>query len=276
MRRPAVILLSRSTHTVPTLAGRPAESHPIMLNDNGTFIDSAPARCRARAAWGAYELSLRRGSRRTRPSPDFQNAVDEAKRGFEAFVLRGARAWKPRLKTRDAARLRLAAARYHFARYPIAEHLEKIWIDCRGLGAGEISCASAGTSWLLVADRSTGRVQARGCLARRSMRSSIRRGASVSRKRSGRRSRVPMRKIPASRSGSRAQGSHRRRAPSLASGITLRTATGAIRRSASRDARLPRSAGRRMSGIATSMLLSASRPYAVTLGWRKRADKMIY
>src|SRR5262249_47250882 len=60
------------------------------------------------------------------------------KRGFEADVVRDVHAWKPRLKTRDAARLRLAAARYLFAHYPVAGHLEQIWMDCSGLGAGEI------------------------------------------------------------------------------------------------------------------------------------------
>jgi len=42
------------------------------------------------------------------------------------------------MKTRDAARLRLAAARYLFARYTVAEHLEQIWIDCSGLELDEI------------------------------------------------------------------------------------------------------------------------------------------
>jgi PcfJ-like protein len=91
-----------------------------------------------RARVEAYRFSLRQVSQRTRPAPDFQNAIDEAARGFERDVLRDACAWKPRLKTRDAGRLRLAAARYLFARYSVAEHLEQIWIDCRGLGADEI------------------------------------------------------------------------------------------------------------------------------------------
>ncbi|HTO61502.1 MAG TPA: PcfJ domain-containing protein [Bradyrhizobium sp.] len=91
-----------------------------------------------RARVEAYEFSLRRVSQRTRPPPAFQNAINEARRGFEADVLRDAFAWKPQLKTRDAARLRLAAARYLFARYPVAEHLEQIWIDSVGLGASEI------------------------------------------------------------------------------------------------------------------------------------------
>ena len=77
-------------------------------------------------------------SRSGRVFPDFQNAIDEASRGFETDVLRDACAWRPRLKTRDAGRLRLAAARHLFARYSVAEHLEQIWIDCRGLGADEI------------------------------------------------------------------------------------------------------------------------------------------
>ncbi|WFU27976.1 PcfJ domain-containing protein [Bradyrhizobium sp. CB1717] len=91
-----------------------------------------------RARVEAYELSLRHVSQRTRPPPDFENAIKEARRGFEADVVRDASAWKPRLKTRDVARLRLGAARYLFARYPVAEHLEQIWIDGAGLGIHEI------------------------------------------------------------------------------------------------------------------------------------------
>ncbi|TCU59170.1 PcfJ-like protein [Bradyrhizobium sp. R2.2-H] len=91
-----------------------------------------------RARVEAYELSLQHVSQRTRPPPDFKNAICEARRGFEADIVRDAEAWQPRMKTRDAARLRLAAARYLFARYPVAEHLEQIWIDGAGLGADEI------------------------------------------------------------------------------------------------------------------------------------------
>jgi len=92
----------------------------------------------ARARVEAYELSLRHVSQRTRPPPDFETAIKEARRGFEADVVRDGEAWKPRLKTRDAARLRLGAARHLFARYPVAEHLEQIWIDSAGLGIHEI------------------------------------------------------------------------------------------------------------------------------------------
>src|SRR5712675_1339124 len=86
----------------------------------------------------AYEASLRRVSQRARPAPSFHNAIEEAKRGFEADVLRDAWAWRPQMKTRDAARLRLAAARHLFARYTVAEHLEQIWSDSRGLDVDEI------------------------------------------------------------------------------------------------------------------------------------------
>src|SRR5262249_5352040 len=86
----------------------------------------------------AYAYSLRRVSQRTRPPPDFRNAINEARRGFENNVVRDADAWRPRLQTRDAARLRLAAARHLFARYPVAGHLEQIWMDGTGLGADEI------------------------------------------------------------------------------------------------------------------------------------------
>ncbi|TWB01843.1 PcfJ domain-containing protein [Bradyrhizobium stylosanthis] len=91
-----------------------------------------------RARVEAYEISLRHVSQRTRPPPDFETAIYEARRGFEADIVRDAEAWKPRMKTRDAARLRLAAARHLFARYPVAEHLEQVWIEGAGLGADEI------------------------------------------------------------------------------------------------------------------------------------------
>jgi hypothetical protein len=91
-----------------------------------------------RARVEAYEASLRRVSQPARPAPSFETAIVEAKRGFEADVLRDARAWRPQMKTRDVARLRLAAARYLFARYTVAEHLEQIWIDCSGLAPAEI------------------------------------------------------------------------------------------------------------------------------------------
>jgi PcfJ-like protein len=92
----------------------------------------------ARARVEAYEASLRRVSQPARPAPSFHTAIDEAKRGFEADIMRDASAWRPQMKTRDAARLRLAAARYLFARYAVAEHLEQIWIDCSGLERDEI------------------------------------------------------------------------------------------------------------------------------------------
>jgi hypothetical protein len=101
-----------------------------------------------RARVEAYEASLRLVSQRARPAPDFQKAIEEAKRGFEAEILRDAWAWRPQMKTRDPARLRLAAARYLFARYRVAEHLEQIWIDCGDLGRDEIMLRKR---WYIVA-----------------------------------------------------------------------------------------------------------------------------
>ena len=197
-----------------------------------------------RARVEAYEASLRRVSQRARPAPNFHKAIDEAKRGFEADILRDAWAWRPQMKTRDAARLRLAAARYLFARYPVAR---APGADLGGLQRARAPtrscCASAGTSWLPAAVRSTGRAPARGSPARRSMRSSIRWPATSLRgKRSGRRSPVPIRTIPPSRCGSRAPGSHRRRAPSslLARGGALLLCASDHGRGDGRSARLPR------------------------------------
>src|ERR1700744_6730186 len=91
-----------------------------------------------RARVEAYKYSLRFVSQQPRPPRDFENAIHEVRRGFEDDVVRDEWPWKPQLKTRDAARLRLAAARHLFARYPVAEHLEQIWMDCGGLGIDEI------------------------------------------------------------------------------------------------------------------------------------------
>jgi hypothetical protein len=91
-----------------------------------------------RARVEVYEASLRRVSQRARPAPDFHKAIAEARSGFEAAVVRDPWAWRPQMKTRDAARLRLAAARYLFARYPVGKHLEQIWVDHVGLERDEI------------------------------------------------------------------------------------------------------------------------------------------
>jgi len=95
----------------------------------------------------AYEASLQRVSSTPRPAPDFQRALDEAHRGF-GMAIRDGRLWRPKLKTRDPARLRLAAARYLFARYPVPTALEAIWIDSGGLAAEEIRLRK---SWYIAA-----------------------------------------------------------------------------------------------------------------------------
>ena len=84
------------------------------------------------------DAALRRVMRRARPTPDFYKAIQEAERGFSGEVVRDPQAWHPQMKTRDAARLRLAAARHLFALYPVPEMLEHIWIDDTGLGADEV------------------------------------------------------------------------------------------------------------------------------------------
>ncbi|UFZ07499.1 PcfJ domain-containing protein [Bradyrhizobium ontarionense] len=101
-----------------------------------------------RARVEAYQLTLRRVARPTRPPPDLHNAIREAQAGFTADIIRAPEAWKPQLKTRDAARLRLGAARHLFARYKVAAHLEQIWIDAVGLGHDEISLRKR---WYIVA-----------------------------------------------------------------------------------------------------------------------------
>ncbi|MFO1218084.1 MAG: PcfJ domain-containing protein [Burkholderiaceae bacterium] len=93
---------------------------------------------------------LRRVVRRPRPTPDFCKAIEEAERGFADEVVRDPESWHPQMKTRDAARLRLAAARHLFALYPVAATLERIWIDDAGLGAEEVRLRR---HWYVVAAR---------------------------------------------------------------------------------------------------------------------------
>ena len=97
-----------------------------------------------------YEATLRRVARRPRLAPDFAKAIDEAVRGFAGEVVRDPQSWYPQMKTRDAARLRLAAARHLFARYPVPSMLEQIWLDDAGLDAQEIQLRK---QWYVMAAR---------------------------------------------------------------------------------------------------------------------------
>jgi hypothetical protein len=96
----------------------------------------------------ACEAVLRRVTLQERPAPDFQKAIDEARRGFDAHVVRDPSAWRPQMKTRDESRLRLAAARYLFARYPVGDHLEEIWTDGSVLADDEVRLRKR---WYIVA-----------------------------------------------------------------------------------------------------------------------------
>ncbi len=91
-----------------------------------------------RARLEAYEASLRLVSRQARPAPDFERAIAEARSGFETHAIRDGWAWRPKMKTRDPARLRLAAARWLYARYPVAAHLEAVWTGADVLDASEM------------------------------------------------------------------------------------------------------------------------------------------
>lgn len=97
-----------------------------------------------------YEATLRRTQRAPRPAPDFTRALSDAAHGFAGVLARDPEAWRPKLKTRDAARLRLAAARHLFALYPVPYALEEIWLDGSGLDADEIALRRR---WYVVAAR---------------------------------------------------------------------------------------------------------------------------
>jgi len=85
-----------------------------------------------------YDATLRRVVRPARPRPDFLKALEEAEAGFSGVTVRDPAAWHPQMRTRDAGRLRLAAARHLYARYPVPTMLEDIWIDDAGLSADEV------------------------------------------------------------------------------------------------------------------------------------------
>lgn len=86
----------------------------------------------------SFDATLRRVVRQPRLSPDFHQALEEALRGLADLAVRDPGAWRPHLKTRDPGRLRLAAARHLFGRYPVPAVLEGIWVDDAGLGADEV------------------------------------------------------------------------------------------------------------------------------------------
>ena len=97
-----------------------------------------------------YDATLRRVGRQPRPTPDFRRAIEEAQHGFAGEAVRDMHSWHPQMKTRDAARLRLAAARHLFARYPVPAMLERIWINDAGLDAEEVRLRK---HWYVVAAR---------------------------------------------------------------------------------------------------------------------------
>lgn len=101
----------------------------------------SPLQCRQdaeRARQASYDATLGAATHPRRAPPDFQRAIAEVIPGFAGEVIRDPADWKPHIKSRDAARLRLAAARHLFARYPVPPALEAIWLDQTGLDAGEI------------------------------------------------------------------------------------------------------------------------------------------
>jgi hypothetical protein len=85
----------------------------------------------------AYDATLKQARRAERPAPDFDRALTEALNGTDAPSIRPAADWRPQLKTRDAGRLRLAAARHLYARYAVPAHLEAVWLDPTNLNADE-------------------------------------------------------------------------------------------------------------------------------------------
>lgn len=114
----------------------------------------------------AYNHTLRTVSRAARPAPDFEHAVHEARKGLIGLAIRDGGTWHPQLKTRNAARLQLAAARHLYARYPVPGHLECIWLGAAGLAEGEVALRKR---WYVAAARgdSLYKTEANAWLSRR-------------------------------------------------------------------------------------------------------------
>ncbi len=102
----------------------------------------------------AYDATLKHVRRAQRPAPDFDRALMEALNGTDAPAIRPGADWRPQMKTRDAGKLRLAAARHLYARYAVAPHLEAIWLD-DAQANGELDAAEARLRrrWYAVAAR---------------------------------------------------------------------------------------------------------------------------
>lgn len=98
----------------------------------------------------AYDATLRRVFAAARPAPDFEHAMNEVRQGFGHLAVRDVFDWRPKLKTRDAAKLRLAAARHLYQRYPVSATLERIWLSAEGLDRDEIALRKR---WYIAAAR---------------------------------------------------------------------------------------------------------------------------
>ncbi|MGJ4854820.1 PcfJ domain-containing protein [Labrys sp. La1] len=96
----------------------------------------------------AYEATLRARARQAQCFSPLSEAIAAVRVGLSSAMLRDPGEWRPQLKTRDPARLRLAAARYLFARYPVPAPLEHVWSGPAGL---EVSDVKERKRWYLVA-----------------------------------------------------------------------------------------------------------------------------
>ncbi len=114
----------------------------------------------------AYNTTLRQVAAQKRPPPDFARALDEVKCGFAGDMIRDCWSWRPKMKTRNAAKLRLAAARHCYARYAVPSSLEEVWCATGSLNAEEVRLRKR---WYIIAaqGRSLWKERARRWLTRK-------------------------------------------------------------------------------------------------------------
>lgn len=61
------------------------------------------------------------------PTFSVEDILAKVMKDFEGFVIRDPKGFDPNLRTKDKGKIALAAARYLFARYQVADHIEEVW-----------------------------------------------------------------------------------------------------------------------------------------------------
>ena len=69
---------------------------------------------------------------------DIDDIIRSVVAGRNGCAVRDPAGWRPRIKSKDAGKIALSVARHVFAVYPVAAHLERIWLGGERLDPREI------------------------------------------------------------------------------------------------------------------------------------------